>query len=176
MCLQINLIISKKDTFHIYLNQDFVISHLFYSTFQNNFTNGSENDILFSSIYIIASKRWFIYTWICCFIRSLLDRRELHLARSGWGWKIHLRLYRSDNWKDFPLPASSVLFSPISTMPGAIGHTLLWHRLPWWLSGQESTCNAGDGFDFWVGKIPWKRAWQPTSVVLPSIVLLKKSW
>ena len=31
--------------------------------------------------------------------------------------------------------------------------------------------NAGDikevGFDPWVGKIPWKRAWQPTPVFLP---------
>ena len=31
------------------------------------------------------------------------------------------------------------------------------YRLPWWLSGKESTCNAGDteeGFDHWVRKIP----------------------
>ena len=31
--------------------------------------------------------------------------------------------------------------------------------------------NAGNvkrhGFDPWVGKIPWRRAWQPTPVVLP---------
>ena len=30
--------------------------------------------------------------------------------------------------------------------------------------------NAGDmrhGLDPWVGKIPWKRAWQPTPVYLP---------
>ena len=31
--------------------------------------------------------------------------------------------------------------------------------------------NAGDvkrcRFDSWVGKIPWKRAWQPTPVFLP---------
>ena len=30
--------------------------------------------------------------------------------------------------------------------------------------------NAGDvrnGFDPWVGKIPWSRVWQPTSVFLP---------
>ena len=31
--------------------------------------------------------------------------------------------------------------------------------------------NAGDikrrGFDPWLGKIPWKRAWQPTPVFLP---------
>ena len=29
--------------------------------------------------------------------------------------------------------------------------------------GKESACNAGD----WVGKIPWRREWQPTSVFLP---------
>ena len=31
--------------------------------------------------------------------------------------------------------------------------------------------SAGDvkrcGFDSWVGKIPWSRAWQPTLVILP---------
>ena len=33
--------------------------------------------------------------------------------------------------------------------------------------GKESACNAGDpGFDPWVGKIPWRRAWQPTPVFL----------
>ena len=39
--------------------------------------------------------------------------------------------------------------------------------LPGGSDGKESTCNAGDlGFDPWVGKIPWRRAWQPTSVFL----------
>ena len=31
--------------------------------------------------------------------------------------------------------------------------------------------NAGDimrrGFNLWVGKMPWRRAWQPTSIFLP---------
>ena len=47
-----------------------------------------------------------------------------------------------------------------------------------WLSGKESTCNAGGLWetihlqcrrqvDPWVGKIPWKRARQPTPVFLP---------
>ena len=26
---------------------------------------------------------------------------------------------------------------------------------------------AGNGFDPWVGKIPWRRVWQPTPVFLP---------
>ena len=37
--------------------------------------------------------------------------------------------------------------------------------------GKESACNAGDAgrrwFDPWVGKIPWRRAWQPTPAFLP---------
>jgi len=40
------------------------------------------------------------------------------------------------------------------------------------LDGKESTCNARDlgsipGFDLWVEKIPWRRAWQPTPLFLP---------
>ena len=32
---------------------------------------------------------------------------------------------------------------------------------------KESACNAGDpGFDSWIGKIPWRREWQPTPVFL----------
>ena len=39
---------------------------------------------------------------------------------------------------------------------------------PRWLSGRESACQCrGHGFDPWVGKIPWRRAWQPTPVFLP---------
>ena len=40
-----------------------------------------------------------------------------------------------------------------------------------WLSGKEFACDAEDagglGFDPWVRKIPWRRAWQPTLVFLP---------
>ena len=43
--------------------------------------------------------------------------------------------------------------------------------LPHVASGKEPTVNAGDirdtGLDPWVGKIPWRRAWQHTSVFLP---------
>ena len=36
--------------------------------------------------------------------------------------------------------------------------------LPWWLSSKESTCQCRK---HWVGKIPWRREWQPTPVFLP---------
>ena len=33
---------------------------------------------------------------------------------------------------------------------------------------KKPACNAGKpGFDPWVGKIPWRREWQPTPVFLP---------
>ena len=37
------------------------------------------------------------------------------------------------------------------------------------LSGKESTCRSSSrlGFDPWVGKMPWRRKWQPTPVFLP---------
>ena len=42
------------------------------------------------------------------------------------------------------------------------------HWLPRWYSGNESTCQCRRcQFDPWVGKIPWRRKWQPTPVFLP---------
>ena len=39
--------------------------------------------------------------------------------------------------------------------------------LPWWLSGKEPACQCRrHGFHLWVGKIPWRRKWQPTPVFL----------
>ena len=42
------------------------------------------------------------------------------------------------------------------------------YGLTWWLSGKESLCWCRRcGFIPWVGKIPWRRKWQPTLVFLP---------
>ena len=52
--------------------------------------------------------------------------------------------------------------------------TLLYsgtHGLPMWHSGKESACQCRRHrrceFNSWIGKIPWKRKWQPTPVFLP---------
>ena len=43
-----------------------------------------------------------------------------------------------------------------------------WKGFPGGSDGKASASNAGDpGFDPWVGKIPWRRKWQPTPVFLP---------
>ena len=41
-------------------------------------------------------------------------------------------------------------------------------RLPWWLTDKESACQCrGREFDPWVGKIPWRKKWQPIPIFLP---------
>ena len=38
----------------------------------------------------------------------------------------------------------------------------------WWLNGEEPACHGRRPvFNPWVGKIPWRRKWQPTPVFLP---------
>ena len=45
---------------------------------------------------------------------------------------------------------------------------LLLLRVPRWLSSKESTYQCRrHRFDSWVGKIPWRREWLPTPVLLP---------
>ena len=43
-----------------------------------------------------------------------------------------------------------------------------------WVSGKEPACqcrrNKRWGFDPWVGKFPWRTAWQPTPVSLPGVL------
>ena len=45
---------------------------------------------------------------------------------------------------------------------------IFYSGLPWWLSDKESTFQCSSrGFSPQVGKIPWRRKWQPTPVFLP---------
>ena len=45
---------------------------------------------------------------------------------------------------------------------------IFYSGLPWWLSGKEFTFQRSRrGFSPWVGKIPWRRKWQPIPVFLP---------
>ena len=53
--------------------------------------------------------------------------------------------------------------------PGeGIGYPVQNSWASWWLRWQRIRLQCGrPGFDRWVGKIPWRRAWQPTPVLLP---------
>ena len=61
-------------------------------------------------------------------------------------------------------PDSAYLQVPVQKMPSVKEN----YGLPLGLSSKESSCKAGAVRDrSWVGKIPWKREWQPTQAFLP---------
>ena len=66
--------------------------------------------------------------------------------------------------------------SALHRAPGCVAHSQRLHWVPTmagWTSpggssGKEPTCQCRRrGFHSWVGKIPWRRKWQPTPVFLP---------
>ena len=65
----------------------------------------------------------------------------------------------------FPLSAEE-RFMLITTMKVSV-HFCTTHDFPGGSDGTASACNAGPGFNPWVGKISWRRKWQPTPVFLP---------
>ena len=73
--------------------------------------------------------------------------------------------------REDPLEKEMVTHSSILTwrIPWILSSSIINLRklrgLPWWLSGKKSTCQCRRReFDPWVGKIPWRRKWQPTPV------------
>ena len=71
-------------------------------------------------------------------------------------WEAHMRYWRTEE----PGVLQSVGLQ-------RVGHNLVT-KLPWWLRGRSVCLQCGrPGFNPWVGKIPWRRKWQPTPVFLP---------
>ena len=81
-------------------------------------------------------------------------------------------------WEATDLPGFSISRSrhwwahELHLMRGGVGFvvgmapSVLW--LPWSVSDKESACQCRrHRFDPWLGKIPWRREWQPTPVFLP---------
>ena len=63
------------------------------------------------------------------------------------------------------------MFEDYGELSATHPHTSTKFLLKWLPGGEEPTCQSRKGkrrgFDPWVGKIPWRRAWQPTAVFLP---------
>ena len=116
---------------------------------------------------------------------------------NSWGWHQLEETEMDDKeavslwlWRAFYLPTSTTLvflpgefhrprslvgYSPWGgkelDMMEQLSHShSSWSRgFPDGTSGKEPTCQCSKrcGFDPWVGKIPWRRAWQATLVFLP---------
>ena len=102
-----------------------------------------------------------------------------------------LRLLKSFLWYAPYLTPVTCFFPILSSL--SVHHKGLYWLMAWWpqyplfalkgrgilspwsfpggASGKEPTCQCRrrkrHGFNPWVGKIPWRRAWQPTPVFLP---------
>ena len=93
---------------------------------------------------------------------------SMGLWRVGYDWMTEL------NWKSWPLQFWQALvilccFTTSFLFGGGVFYSCFNERvgLPRWHSGKESTCQwRRCGFDFWTGKIPCRRKWQPTPVFL----------
>ena len=75
-------------------------------------------------------------------------------------------------WRPYTnIPVASVFRSRIAGLKsGCICNCDRWWQisLPRWCNGKESACQCRRrGFDPWVGKIRWRRKWQPTPVLMP---------
>ena len=70
-----------------------------------------------------------------------------------------LEIYRTPTQNTTRLVTTT---TPLPTLKCCVVTIILSQGLPWWLL----QCRR-PGFDPWVGKIPWRRKWQPTPVFLP---------
>ena len=53
---------------------------------------------------------------------------------------------------------------------------LVMDREAWWLSSRFHLQCRRCGFNPWVGKIPWRRKWQPTPIFLPGEFDARGAW
>ena len=89
-------------------------------------------------------------------------------------WFCHISKWIRHRYTCVPHPEPSSLFPPHTIPQG----TMLYanYSFPGGSSGKEPTCQCRrhkrHGFSLWVGKIPWRRAWQPT----PEFLLGESPW
>ena len=101
------------------------------------------------------------------------SKAEDGVSISCWGTKVPHALWPKIGGKaevlSFDISDSHILYSEALF---TYNQWLAWPmELPRWHSGKEFACQCRRhgrcGFDPWVGKISWRRKWQPTPVFLP---------
>ena len=91
------------------------------------------------------------------------DELETYFHTKTGTWRLIAALFIiAQTWKQSRCPS-------VDGWINEVWYILTW--LPRWLSCKESACQRSRhrrcDFDSWVGKIPWRRKWQPTLVFLP---------
>ena len=68
----------------------------------------------------------------------------------------------------FTLSNQTAVYTPLPHTNTTFHASYTKNVLPRWLTGKEFACQwRRRGFDPWVGKIPWRRKWQPIPVFVP---------
>ena len=95
-----------------------------------------------------------------CFLRTLPHTSSMFFFFFGGGGR-NRKVTVPFNMPDKCLSLRGKIWMPMSIVLGFPGGT----------SAKEPACQCRRhkrcGFDPWVGKIPWRRKWQPTPVFLP---------
>ena len=85
---------------------------------------------------------------------------------------IHIHIHKEKGWKK--------TFHVNSNQKKSRGSNAYITMLPDSASGKDSTCqwrrHKRCAYDPWVRKMPWRRAWQPTSVFLPGETHGQGAW
>ena len=91
---------------------------------------------------------------------SSQNRDWTQVSRTAGGcFTVWARREAQEYWSGLPCPPPELhARTHVCMLPGGTSG-----KEPAWQCRRQRRC----GFDSWVGKIPWRRAWQPTPVFLP---------
>ena len=118
-----------------------------------------------------SKKRYLAYQVLSLMLLSLDIWWFLSLPHPRLGQRTGLQTAHSQEWS----PSKTSNYRDLIQRYGINGQQLMMTFkysftgiFPWWLSSGESICQRRRcGFNVWVGKLPWRRKWQPTPVFLP---------
>ena len=133
--------------------------------FDRSFTSKCWGCFCFPQVYIYHSARtgFLPNAFLWCF-------RE---AKRSWGTSGGDMWHSGQQSLSNPVKRGRIVWEELSLYHDLIQSFFEWYQRMGFLggaSGKEASCHAGDmilKFHPWVGKIPWRRAWQPTPVFLP---------
>ena len=128
------------------------------------------------SVHLLFSN-WIFYILLLTFESYILDTSLLldtQLANNFSQFTVCLFILVIETFTEKRIDFSFFLLWTVILMSSVRTHCLALEPnpgFPRWHSGKESACqfrrHKGSRFDAWVRKIPWRKKWQTTAVLLP---------